>query len=187
MVVMQKLRNTLDLFAKCKKIEPYVDYCRKQIRFYNDTAHHVLKNEIDLVFPYIPAKQKSGIITTLVPGFIGLAYEGISSFLNNRKCKALQKAFKVMNSKTTIKHNELMHLEDSAVMYSIYNAEILEQLINTVHCIHNTTTSNEKLFVRQHSTTVLQSLYANVQGIQHYSINSLLYLRTVKDKYLYKL
>ena len=40
----------------------------------------------------------------------------------------------------------------------------------------------------QHNTTILQYLYQNAQGIQHYSINSLLYLRTVKDKYvlLYK-
>ena len=35
---------------------------------------------------------------------------------------------------------------------------------------------------------MLQSLYANAQGIQHYSINSLLYLRTIQDKHflLYK-
>ena len=81
-----------------------------------------------------------------------------------------------------------MHLEDSVVMYGIYNAETLEQLINTVHYIHNTTTSNEKLFAGYHSTTILQSLYANAKGIQHYSINSFLYLGTVKDKYvlLYK-
>ena len=52
-----------------------------------------------------------------------------------------------MDSKTTIQHYKLMHLEDSMVMYRIYNAETLEQLINTVHHIHNTTSSNEKLFV----------------------------------------
>ena len=81
-----------------------------------------------------------------------------------------------------------MHLEDSVVMYGLYNAETLEQLINTVHYIHNTITSNEKLFVGQCSTTILQSLYANAHSIQHYSMNSLLYLRTVEDKYglLYK-
>ena len=48
-----------------------------------------------------------------------------------------------------------MHLEDSMVKCGIYNAETLEQLINTVHHIHNTTTSNEKLFAGQCSTTIL--------------------------------
>ena len=80
-------------------------------------------------------------------------------------------------------NNKVMYLEDSMLMYSIYNSETLEQLINTIHHIHNTTTCNKKLFVGQHSTAILQSLYANAQGIQHFSINSLLYLRTVKDKY----
>ena len=81
-----------------------------------------------------------------------------------------------------------MQLEDSMVMYGIYNAETLEQLMNTVHCIHNTTSSNEKLFTGQEGSLTLQSIYANAQGMQHYPVNSLLYLRTVKDKYvpLYK-
>ena len=74
------------------------------------------------------------------------------------------------------------------LMYGIYNTEILEQLINTVHCIHKTTSSNEKLFAGQQNSLTLRPLYANAQGIQHYSINSLLYLRTKQDKYvsLYK-
>ena len=39
----------VDLLAFCKKIEPYIDYYRKQIKSYNDMAHHILKNEIDLI------------------------------------------------------------------------------------------------------------------------------------------
>ena len=89
-----------------------------------------------------------------------------------------------MDSKTAIQHNKLMHLEDSMVIYGIYNVETVEQLINTVHHIHNTTTSIVKLFVGQCRTTKCQSLYANAQGIKHYSINSLLYLITVEDKYV---
>ena len=74
------------------------------------------------------------------------------------------------------------------LMYGIYNAETLEQLINTVHHTHNTTSSNEKLVAGQQSPFTVRSLYANTQGIEHYSINSLLYLTTVQDKYvsLYK-
>ena len=63
-----------------------------------------------------------------------------------------------MDSKTTIQHNKLMHLEDSMVMYGICNAETLEQLLNTVYHIHNTTSSNEKLFAGQRHNT-LQPLY----------------------------
>ena len=61
-------------------------------------AHHILKNESDLILPQLPTKQKHGIIITLVSNFIGLAYEGISSFLHNRRHKALHKEVKPMDS-----------------------------------------------------------------------------------------
>ena len=44
-------KYTLDLLAFCKKIESYVDYDRKQIKSYNNTVHHIPKNEIDLILP----------------------------------------------------------------------------------------------------------------------------------------
>ena len=36
------------------------------------------------------------------------------------------------------------HLEDSLVMYGIYNSDTLEKVIDTVHNLHNKTTWNEK-------------------------------------------
>ena len=89
-----------------------------------------------------------------------------------------------MDSKTTIQHKKLIQLENSMLMYSIYNAETLEKLIDTVHQIHNTISSCESLFAGQQSSLTLRSLYANTLRLQHYSINSLLYLRTVQDKYI---
>ena len=41
-----------------------------------------------------------------------------------------------------------MKLDDTMLMYGIYNAEMLEKLIKSVHEIHNTTSSHEKLFAR---------------------------------------
>ena len=116
--------------------------------------------------------------------FIGLAYEGISSFLHHKGNKALHKAVKAMDGKTTIHHNKFIQLENSMFMYSVYNADILEKLIDMVHQIHNTTSSHERLFAGQQSSLTLRSLYANALGLQHYSINSLLHLRTVQDKYI---
>ena len=89
-----------------------------------------------------------------------------------------------MDSKTTIQHDKLMQLENSMLMYGIYNAETLVKLIDTVHNIHNTTSLHEGLFVGQQSSLTLRSLYVNSLGLHHYSINSLLYLRTVQDKYI---
>ena len=120
----------------------------------------------------------------LVSSFIGLAYEGISSYLHHRQNKALHKAVNAMDRKADIQCNKLMQLEDSMLIYGIYNVETLGKLITTVHDIHNTTSSHERLFAGQHSPSILRTLYAHSLGLHHYSINSLLYLRTIQDKYI---
>ena len=100
------------------------------------------------------------------------------------KNKALHQAVRAMDSKATIQHNKLMHLENPMLMYGIYNVEMLEKLINTLHNMHNTTSPQERLFAGQQGSLMLRSLYANSLGLHHYSINSLLCLRTVQDKYI---
>ena len=69
----------LELKTYCNKIKPFVTYYSKLIQSYNKTAHNILENEIRLLLPQV--SNRHGIITTLVSSFIGLAYEGISSFL----------------------------------------------------------------------------------------------------------
>ena len=128
------------------------------------------------------SKQKCGLITTLVSGFIGLAYEGISSFLQ-RKCNdTLQKAMIAMNGEAEFQCNKLLKLDNAMLMYGIYNAETLEKLINTVQGLHNVTSSHEKLFAGEHNPTLFRILYMNILDIQQYAFNSLLFLRIVQDK-----
>ena len=91
-------------------------------------------------------KERRSIISLLITGFNGLAYEGISSFLHNRRHKTSHKAVVAMENKVNLQCNKLIHLEDSMVMYGFYNAETLEKLITTVHKMHNITTPNERLF-----------------------------------------
>ena len=77
---------------------------------------------------------------------IGLAYEGISSFLHHKRHKALHKAVAVMNKRSNVQHNQIHHLEDSIIMYGVYNSDTLKDLIDTVHRMQNFTTWNEKTF-----------------------------------------
>ena len=130
-------KHMLDLMTFYKKIEPFLLYYKRLVKAYNNMAHNILENEINLIIPQISRKQKCGIITLLVSSFIGLAYEGISSFLHHKQNKTLDKPIRTMDSKTTIQHNTLIQLENSRLMYGIYNAEMLEKLTDTVHNIHN--------------------------------------------------
>ena len=124
-------------------------------------------------------------MTTLVSSFIGLAYEGICSFLQ-QKCKnALHKAVNAINDQVNIQHNKLVTLDDTMLMYGIYNVEMLDKLINTVHEIHNATSSHEKLFAGEHNSLFLRMLYTDALGIEQYATNSLLFLRIIQNKWSY--
>ena len=66
-----------------------------------------------------------------------MAYECISSFLQHKCNNVLHKAVNALNNKANIQQNKLMKLDDTMLMYGIYNAETLEKLITTVHKIRN--------------------------------------------------
>ena len=115
--------HILDLIQYYRKIRPLVEYYQDQSNSFNHTVHNILTNEIGLIVPkYIERKGKLCVITLLISGFIGLVCEGIPSFLHHRRHKALHKTVKAMENKADIQH-KLMHLEDTMVMYGIYNAE----------------------------------------------------------------
>ena len=143
-----------------------------------------MTNELALLLPTFPTqdRQKRGIITSLITGFIGLAYEGISSFLHHKRQKVLHKTVHAIENKVDLQCNKIFHLEDSMVMYGVYNSDTLEDLINTVHKSYNRTTWNEKLFSGQINNWY--NYYSSSAGVQHYVINSLLFLTTVRKKYV---
>ena len=120
---MVSRKYMLELRAYCNKVKPFVTYYNKLINSYNNTAHNFLEKEIKLSLPQVGKRQKLGIITTVVLSFIGLAYEGISSFLQHKRNKALHKAVNAMNNKANIQCNKLMKLDDTMLMYGIYKAE----------------------------------------------------------------
>ena len=153
------------------------------IKSYNATVYNILESEIKPLLPQL-SRQKCGIITTPVSGFKGLAYQGISSFLQQKCENALQKAVHAMTNQADIQCKKLIKLDNTMLMYGIYNAETLEKLINTVQDIHNVTSFHEKLFAGEHNPTIFRFLYMDALGIQQYAFNSLLFLRVVQDKYI---
>ena len=82
-------------------------FYKMQINVCNKTAQHILKNEVDLILPKFPEGRKSrrGIFSTIISGFEGLVFERISSFLHNRRNKALHKEVCTMSFKADIQRN----------------------------------------------------------------------------------
>ena len=55
----QTKQNIKDLLLYCVKLRPYIAFYKMQIKTHNKTAHHILKNEVDLILPKFPNGQKS--------------------------------------------------------------------------------------------------------------------------------
>ena len=144
-----------------------------------------MHNEIGLILPSFNNKKKrflTTILGTIASKVIGLAFEGISSFLHHRRHKALQKAVNVINSKSEIDHNRVYHLEDTMIMYSKYNLDTLMELVKTVHQIQTVTTWKEKIFVSKMNEWLKHKL-ADIHSEFDYSIDAMLFLTKVKEKY----
>ena len=137
--------------------------------------YNIFENEIKPLLPKKCQDKKCGIVTTLVSGIIGLAYEEISSFLQGKHDTALKKVVFAMDNEINIQHKKFLKLDSTMLMYGIYNVETLEKLINTVHEIHNVTSSHERLFTGEHNPAVFRLLYTNTLGVQQYAFNSLLF------------
>ena len=148
-----------------------------------------MANEIGLILPTLLTdnRPKRGAILGSVLGGIasslkGLAYEGIPRYLHHKGHKALHKAVKVMEKKNTKQHNKIHHLEDTMIMYDVYNSDTLTELIDTVHRMQTTTTWKERTFAGRLNQWF--EMYLHQEDMHHYAINSVLYLTSVRQKYV---
>ena len=181
--------NNAKLLNYCMKVSLYTWLYQRQIQFYNCTAYDTLAKDIGKKLPkvLIYCRHKIGAILASILGsvassVIGLAYEGISSFLYHKRHKALHKAVAVMDKKTNMQCNRIDHLEDTMIMYGFYNSDTLTDLIDTVHRMQNFTTWNEKTFTwKLHAW---MELYSQDEGIHNYAINSVLFWTMVREKYI---
>ena len=181
--------NYAKLLKYCMKIALYAQLYQKQIQYYNHTAYDTLTNGIGKILPkYLTdCRHKRGAILASVFGgiassIIGLSYEGISSFLHHKRHKALHKAMAVMDKKTNLQCNRIHHLEDTMIMYGVYNSDTLKDLMDTVHRMQTFTAWNEKTFTGRLHDWV--ELHSHDEGVHHYAINSVLFLTMVREKYV---
>ena len=124
----------------------------------------------------------ASILGSVALKVIGLAYEGISSFHHHKRHKALHKAVAVMDKKTNMQCNRIHHLEDTLIMFGVYNSDTLTDLIDTLHRMQNFTTWNKKTFAGKLHDWM--ELYTQDKGVYNYAINSILFLMTIREKYV---
>ena len=69
------------------------------------------------------------------------------------------------------------------IIYGVYNSDTLEQLMETVHRMHNTTSWSERTFAGKLNQW-FGSVFTDQDGIGHYAINSILFLTMIREKYV---
>ena len=87
-----------------------------------------------------------------------------------------------MEKKSDIQHNKIHHLEDTMIMYGIYNSDALTELIETIHRMHNTTSWRERTFAGKFNQWL--ELYLHQDGVHPYAKNLLLFLTSIREKYV---
>ena len=138
----------------CKNLIPYMYLYKHQVEYYEKTVYNILEKDIGMILPKFGNTEnnicskhpKRQIISALISGFIGLAFEGISSYLQHKQQKALQQAMHTMNKRMNIEQNRVFHLENSMIMYRVYNVDILEKLIQMLPKMNNRSVWYEKLY-----------------------------------------
>ena len=182
------IKEMFDVF--CKNIIPYMYLYKHQVEYYEKAVYEILEKEIGLILPKFEdreknvkqKRQKRQMISALFSGFFGLAYGGISSFLWYKWEKALQQAMHTMNKRASIEWNRVFHLEYSMIMYGVYNVDTLENLIQMVHKMNTRSVWFERLYAGHVNKWF--EMYSSSQSANYYAIHSLLYLRTIQEKYI---
>ena len=94
----------------------------------------------------------------------------------------MNKAMTVMEKKADLQENQIHHLEDTMIMYGIYNLDTLTAIINTVKIMQNVTMQKERMFAGK--LTQMYQFYLNQEGAHNFAISSILFLTTVRKKYV---
>ena len=165
-----------------------LDCIKNRYNIYNHATYNILQNEINLILltfteSYRKKRFLSAVLGTVASKILGLAFEGISSFLHHKRHKALNKAIKQISERQNIERNRIYHLEDTMIMYGKYNSDTLTNLIDMVLRMHNLTSLKEKLFVGKVNEWLKQQL-THYNDEHSYSITTLLFLRTLNEKYV---
>ena len=87
---LSMIKEMFDVY--CKNIIPYMYLYKHQVEYYEKTVYDILEKDIGLILPKFENIEnninqkckKRQIISALISGIIGLAFKGISGFLQHK-------------------------------------------------------------------------------------------------------
>ena len=106
--VPDMIRDMFNVY--CRNIIPYMYLYKHQVEYYEKTVYNILEKDMGMTLPKFGNTDNSvqskclkrQIISALISAFIGLTFEGISSYLQHKQQKALQQVMHTMNKRMNI-------------------------------------------------------------------------------------
>ena len=90
-----------------------------------------------------------------------------------------------MSISSDVQRNKLIHLENSSVMYGVYNEETLEKLVKTSHALHSCQSLVEDIFAGQMVPAYkIYSQMQNTCSVQHHTMNACYICKLLKKNIL---
>ena len=88
--ILSTIKEMFDVY--CRNIIPYMYLYKHQVEYYEKMVYEILEKDIGLILPKFEDReknvqhkfQKRQIISALISGFIGLAFEDILSFIQHK-------------------------------------------------------------------------------------------------------
>ncbi len=140
----------------CIKATNYIHYLKQEEDYYLYRLKMLLAKDLYHALPELEprgprcAHRGLGILLSALPGLITLAVESISSFIRGKQEKYMVAAVNHLRSDREIDANRLQQLKDDFLMYGRYNADSLQQVIETLNSLHQKQTEVETKFEQMH-------------------------------------
>ena len=89
--ITNTIRNIFRMY--CRNLIPYMYLYKHQAEYYEKTVYNILEKDIGMILPrfgntdsdMLSKQPKRQMLSALISRFIGLAFEGISSYLQHKR------------------------------------------------------------------------------------------------------
>ena len=118
------------MYLCCCIIKPLLEHLKNKQIAYNKTIHRWLTQDTSIIIPKFEGidselnlntnnREKRGIFS-IITGTAGLAYDGISVYLNWKKNEDIEEGYKAMWSHQNLLKNRLYQVNKELISYGMY-------------------------------------------------------------------
>lgn len=156
--VKQVTKKEILLNVLCREAVPWVNFIKKKRTDHIQAIKSFFYNQVYILFPELRPEPKTPIrrtkrgigalLFTAATGLITLGVEAISTHLQNKRNKAINKALGNMRAETARNRARISSLGNDFLVYGKYDTASTNKIIQTLSNMQKRQTRLENLFVK---------------------------------------